>query len=127
MGHSLIVGGENYGQGSSREHAALVPLYLGVRAVLAKSFARIHKDNLVNTGIVPLLFADGADFDALSLADTLETLDLVEAVRSGADRAAVRDVTTGREFTVRLELSARQREILLAGGLLNYTKEKAVH
>lgn len=122
-GEGIILGGENYGQGSSREHAALVPLYLGIRAVIAKSFARIHKDNLVNAGIVPLLFADAKDYDAAALGDSLSTDGLVDAVRSGKDTATVQGAHGA--FTVKLELSARQREILLAGGLLNYTRQKA--
>ena len=122
-GVGIILGGENYGQGSSREHAALVPLYLGIRAVIAKSFARIHKDNLVNAGIVPLLFADAKDFDAACLGDALTTVGLADAVRNGKDTAAVEGARGA--FTVKLELSARQREILLAGGLLNYTRLKA--
>ncbi len=121
-GESIIIGGDNYGQGSSREHAALVPLYLGIRAIIATGFARIHRDNLVNAGIVPLTFVSRADYDAISLDDALETVDLVDAVKSGRDQATIKDVTTGTSFAVQLALSERQRKILLAGGLLNYTK-----
>ncbi len=121
-GESIIIGGENYGQGSSREHAALVPLYLGIRAIVAISFARIHKDNLVNAGIVPLVFASKFDYEALSLGDRLETFDLVDAVREGREIVNVRDAKSGNRFILKLELSDRQRRILLAGGLLNYTK-----
>ncbi|MEG1060473.1 MAG: aconitate hydratase [Oscillospiraceae bacterium] len=123
-GEGIIIGGDNYGQGSSREHAALVPLYLGIRAIIATGFARIHKDNLVNAGIVPLVFASRFDYEALSLNDRLETLDLVKAVKSGSDIVNLRDAKSGNKFIVKLELTERQRSILLAGGLLNYTKQQ---
>ena len=122
-GEGIIVGGANYGQGSSREHAALVPLYLGIRAVIAKSFARIHMANLINFGIVPLTFADPDDYDRLGEGDTLRIADFRGAVGS-RDIVMLTDDTTGREVLLRLDFTERQREILLAGGLLHYTKER---
>ena len=119
-GKSVIVGGSNYGQGSSREHAALVPLYLGVRAVIAKSFARIHAANLVNAGIIPFEFEDPADYDEVLLADELSFPDLSGL---GRERTEAVDVRTGRRFFLRCTLTDRSRQILLAGGLLNYTKD----
>ena len=122
-GEGIIVGGANYGQGSSREHAALVPLYLGIRAVIAKSFARIHMANLINFGIVPLTFADPDDYDRLGEGDTLRIADFRGAAGS-RDTVMLTDDTTGREVLLRLDFTERQREILLAGGLLHYTKER---
>ena len=122
-GEGIIVGGANYGQGSSREHAALVPLYLGIRAVIAKSFARIHMANLINFGIVPLTFADPDDYDRLGEGDALRIADFRGAVGS-RDTVMLTDDTTGREVLLRLDFTERQREILLAGGLLHYTKER---
>lgn len=121
-GKSVIVGGENYGQGSSREHAALVPLFLGVRAVIAKSFARIHAANLVNAGIIPFVFENPADYDAVSLSDELEFSDLSGLKEGG--RAEATDLRTGRKFALRCEPTERAREVLLAGGLLNYVKRQ---
>ena len=120
-GRSIIVGGANYGQGSSREHAALVPMYLGVRAVIAKSFARIHAANLINYGILPLTFADPDDYDRLSQGDELTVSGIFAGLESGT--FALTDRTTGETFALKCELSARQRDILRAGGLLAYTKE----
>ncbi len=119
-GKSIIVGGSNYGQGSSREHAALVPLYLGVKAVIAKSFARIHAANLINAGIIPLTFKNPDDYDKLSQGDELEISGLFEALKSGC--AILTDKTTGDEFELSCEFSDRQQKMLLAGGLLKYTK-----
>ncbi len=119
----FIVGGENYGQGSSREHAALAPMYLGVKAVIAKGFARIHKANLVNFGIMPLTFSDPADYAAIEQGDVLEMSGLAAAVPSGKP-LTVKNVTRGKEFEVQLGATERQAEILLHGGLLNYTKAK---
>ncbi len=121
---SIIVGGSNYGQGSSREHAALAPLYLGVKAVIVKSFARIHMANLINAGIVPLTFVNEADYDKINQLDELKIDNLKEAVIN-ADTVKVTDVTKGFDFEVRLDFSQRQRDMLVAGGLLNYTKENA--
>ena len=122
-GKSIVIGGSNYGQGSSREHAALVPLYLGVKAVIVKSFARIHLANLVNAGIVPMTFVDPDDYDRVDQLDELRIPDIREALSAGT--ATVINVTKGTEFTVKCEVSGRQRDILLAGGLLNYTKNNA--
>jgi aconitate hydratase len=122
-GSSIIVGGSNYGQGSSREHAALAPMYLGVKAVLAKTYARMHHANLVNFGILPLAFADEGDYDRINANDELEIADVRDTVASGD--VAVRNVTQGYEFAVRHNLSERQVEVLLEGGLLNYVKARA--
>lgn len=121
---SIIVGGSNYGQGSSREHAALAPLYLGVKAVIVKSFARIHMANLINAGIVPLTFVNEADYDKINQLDELKIDNLKETVIN-ADTVKVTDVTKGFDFEVKLDFSQRQRDMLVAGGLLNYTKENA--
>jgi aconitate hydratase len=123
-GSAIIVGGANYGQGSSREHAALVPLYLGVKAVITKSFARIHQANLVNAGILPVTFDDPADYDKISQGDTLQLSDVREKLIS-ASPVTLRNLTTGESYPVTCNISDRQRDILLAGGLLNYTKENA--
>ena len=120
-GESIIVGGSNYGQGSSREHAALVPMYLGVRAVLTKSFARIHVANLINAGILPLTFCDPADYDAISQDSVLRLSDINAALESG--EMTITDETTGRSFRAECRFTPRQSAILRAGGLLNYTKE----
>jgi aconitate hydratase len=117
----FVVGGENYGQGSSREHAALAPMYLGVKAVLAKAFARIHRANLLNFGILPLTFVSPADYDSISQGDMLEVPDLKQVLK-GDHPFPVKDVTTGKSVQVVHGLTARQKEIVLAGGLLNYTK-----
>ena len=120
-GQSIIVGGSNYGQGSSREHAALVPMYLGVRAVLCKSFARIHVANLINAGILPLTFCDPADYDAITQESVLCLHDIDRALESG--EMTVTDTTTGRSFRAECRFTERQSAILRAGGLLPYTKE----
>ena len=121
-GGGVIVGGANYGQGSSREHAALVPLYLGVRAVLAKSFARIHKANLVNSGILPLTFADPADYDKVRLNDSIQLPHIADEIREGGQ---VTVVVNGYTFKADCEVSDRQRGALLAGGTLNFAKNQA--
>ena len=123
-GGGFIIGGSNYGQGSSREHAALVPLYLGIRAVVAKSFARIHAANLMNSGILPLTFANEADYDTISQGDELVLPDIRNCVANDLP-IVVENKTTGKTIPVTLTLSARQRKILLAGGLLNFTREQA--
>ena len=119
----FIIGGENYGQGSSREHAALAPLYLGVKAVLARSFARIHRANLINNGILPLTFADAADYDAVSEGDEIVIAEAPAQIAAAAEGGAVTASIAGREVELRLDITPRQRDILLAGGLLNYTRE----
>ena len=118
-GGGILVAGVNYGQGSSREHAALVPLYLGIRAVLAKSFARIHRDNLINNGILPLTFKNEADYDGIGQMDVLALPGIRAKIAAGAEEVTVVDETTGREMTALLPLTERQRTMLLAGGLLN--------
>ena len=123
MGESIIVGGANYGQGSSREHAALAPLYLGVKAVLVKSFARIHRANLINAGILPLTFVNEADYDSISEGDKLEIAGVREAVKSGKTQLIVVNKTNGKEIPVLCELTGRTKDIMLAGGLLDYTRE----
>ncbi len=120
-GGGMLVAGQNYGQGSSREHAALVPLYLGIRAVLAKSFARIHMANLINSGILPLVFENEADYDGIGQGDTLVIENARDQIQAG-DRVAVRNVTRGTDILCKLELSPRLREVMLAGGLLNRTR-----
>ncbi len=120
-GGGIVVGGTNYGQGSSREHAALVPLYLGVKAVIAKSFARIHVANLINFGIVPMTFENPDDYDKISEGDELAIPGFAAAV-AGADTVVLEDRTNGAKIPLRLAFTPRQRAILSAGGLLNYTK-----
>ncbi|MDR2647879.1 MAG: aconitate hydratase [Oscillospiraceae bacterium] len=122
-GDCVVVGGQNYGQGSSREHAALVPLYLGVKAVIAKSFARIHAANLVNAGIVPLLFADPSDYDKIGTGDKLELPQLRKALQTGGDLFAQN--AAGERYPLTAQLSRLQIAVLLAGGLLEYTKQNA--
>lgn len=123
-GDGIIVGGSNYGQGSSREHAALVPMYLGIRCVVAKSFARIHAANLINAGILPLTFADPADYDALQPGARLRIDDIRAGMAAGS--LTLTDTAAGKAYSVVCSLTERQQAILLAGGLLNYTKEHAL-
>ncbi len=123
LGTSIIVGGSNYGQGSSREHAALAPLYLGIKAVVVQSFARIHKANLINAGILPLTFEIESDYEKISQGDKLSLTGLKEAVANG-DTVVLKNLTNGESIVLKIELSARDREIILAGGLLDYTKSK---
>lgn len=124
-GGGFIVAGQNYGQGSSREHAALAPLYLGVKGVVALGFARIHRANLINNGILPLCLEDEADYEALSLGDEI-TIDRVHEQIAAAARGEGVTLRCGdREIKVRMTITPRQRDILLAGGLLNYTREQA--
>ncbi len=122
LGKSIIVGGANHGQGSSREHAALAPLYLGIKAVLVKSFARIHRSNLINAGILPLTFVNEADYDAISEGDELMIENVIESVKNGGEMTVV-NKTNGKRIAVNCDLSGRAKDIILAGGLLNYTKE----
>ena len=119
-GNGVVIGGENYGQGSSREHAALAPRYLGIRAKIVKSFARIHKANLVNFGILPLTFKNPADYDLLKQGDRLTFPDVRRFVASGATEIPVQ--VNGRQIVTILEVSDRQRQELLAGGTLNFVK-----
>lgn len=124
LGKSIIVGGENYGQGSSREHAALAPLFLGVKAVLVKSFARIHKSNLINAGILPLTFVNAEDYDKIKLGDMLELPNVKDEITNGKQVTVV-NKTTGDTIVADCELSDRTRNIIIAGGLLDYTKENS--
>ena len=124
-GGGILVAGMNYGQGSSREHAALVPLYLGIRAVVAKSFARIHQANLINNGILPLTFQNEADYDRIAQGDTLSLPHVRETVESGSDTFVLHNDTKGEDYTVLMPLTARQQGCILYGGLLNYTRESA--
>jgi aconitate hydratase len=119
LGGGVILGGHNYGQGSSREHAALVPLYLGVKAVIAKSFARIHVANLINFGIIPMTLANEGDYDKIPEGASIKIEGFKEAVAS-SDKACL--AVGDEKFELSLNLTERQREILLAGGMLNYTK-----
>jgi aconitate hydratase len=121
MGNSIIVGGVNYGQGSSREHAALVPLYLGIRAVVAKSFARIHKDNLINAGILPMTFADPSDYDKINEGDEIELSDLHSCINTG--KYYMTNKANGAKIALDCVLSERQIEIVLAGGLIAATAQ----
>ncbi|WP_303870701.1 aconitate hydratase [Acetobacterium wieringae] len=121
-GGGFIVGGSNYGQGSSREHAALAPVYLGIKGVAVKSFARIHKNNLINNGILPLVFENEADYDTIELNDELVIENALEAVKSG--QAKLMNKTKGLTYVMLLEVSQRQKEMLLAGGLINLIKLK---
>ncbi len=120
-GSNIIVGGSNYGQGSSREHAALVPLYLGVRAVVAKSFARIHVANLINAGIIPLTFENAEDYDKLNQNDELVLTNVLDGLTNG--KMVLLDKTTNGKITLTCNFTERQKNTLLAGGLLKYTKQ----
>lgn len=120
---SIIVGGANYGQGSSREHAALAPLYLGVKAVIVKSFARIHRANLINAGILPLTFVNEADYDTIGQGDELVIENTREEVKNGNSTLTVTNKSKNTKFEVLCELSGRTKEIMLAGGLLDFTRE----
>lgn len=120
LGESIIVGGVNYGQGSSREHAALVPMYLGVRAVIVKSFARIHVANLINAGIMPLTFKNAGDYEKISEGDSLSLDNVFEGIKNG--EMILTDNTNGQKIPLEANFTKRQQEILKAGGLLAYTK-----
>lgn len=122
-GKGFIIGGANYGQGSSREHAALVPLYLGIKAVITKSFARIHMANLVNAGIMPFTFANPDDYDKIDTDDILALDGIREKIAAGSE-VTLRNVTKGEEYKLAYDYSERQTAMILAGGLLNYTKEQ---
>ncbi len=121
-GKGFVIGGANYGQGSSREHAALVPLYLGVKAVITKSFARIHCANLINAGILPLNFKDEADYDKISQGDELSLPEIKNEILNDKP-VTLKNLTTGDSYELKYDLSKRQKDIILAGGLLNYTRE----
>lgn len=123
LGSSIIVGGSNYGQGSSREHAALAPLYLGVKAVLVKSFARIHRANLINAGIIPLEFADENDYNNIDLGDNLSIENVRDQIAAG-NGITIINKTKNVEIKTNCALTERQKDIILEGGLLNYTMSK---
>ena len=122
LGESIIVGGVNYGQGSSREHAALAPLYLGIKAVVVKSFARIHRANLINAGILPLTFVNEADYDNINEGDELALPNVRKMIEAGKTTLLLINRTQGKEIPVLCELSGRTKDIILAGGLLDYTR-----
>ncbi len=122
MGQSVIIGGENYGQGSSREHAAINPMYLGVRAVIAKSIARIHKGNLVNHGIIPMIFENPEDYDKIAAGDELEINQLLDQMQTKS--VEIHDVTKNIMFRARLELSDSELEVISCGGQLRYLKKQ---
>lgn len=121
-GKGIIIGGANYGQGSSREHAALVPLYLGIKAVITKSFARIHCANLVNAGIIPFTFKDEKDYDRIDTGDELSLPEIRDCIKSGK-AVKLKNLTKNEEYELDYQLSERQRDILLCGSLLDYTRE----
>lgn len=123
-GGGFIIGGSNYGQGSSREHAALAPLQLGIKGVIAKSFARIHMANLINSGIIPMTFENEADYDSIDLSDELTIDNAIEQVKN-ADTIVVKNLTKGTQFNAKVSLSDRQVEMILAGGLLNFTRNQS--
>ncbi len=124
MGKSIIVGGSNYGQGSSREHAALAPLYLGIKAVLVKSFARIHRANLINAGILPLTFVNEDDYEKINQGDEIVLANVRADIEADKTELTVVNKTTGTEIPVLCELTGRTKDIILAGGLLDYTREQ---
>jgi len=124
VGRGFIVAGDNYGQGSSREHAALAPLHLGVKAVIAKSFARIHRRNLIAQGIVALTFSDESDYDKAEVGQKWSLPKLREELQGGSETISVKIEDTGDEFTLGHDFSQHEREILLAGGLLSYLREQ---
>jgi aconitate hydratase len=116
----FIVGGENYGQGSSREHAALAPMYLGVKGVIAKSFARIHRANLINFGIMPFEFANGSDFELLKQGTKVTINNALDALKAG--NKTMEAIADGNRITLKVDLTNRQRDVMVAGGLLNFIK-----
>ncbi len=122
-GKGIIIGGANYGQGSSREHAALVPLYLGIKSVVAKSFARIHMANLINAGIVPFTFANADDYDRIDQGDELAIENIKDSIKNKLD-ITLKNITKNESYPLAYEFSERQTDMILAGGLLNYTREK---
>jgi len=121
--HNVIVGGESYGQGSSREHAALCPMYLGVKAVVAKSIERIHRGNLVNFGIVPLYFENPDDYDKIDQGDEVTIPDVRKALIENTGKLVIRNESKGIEIPLTFNLSDRERKIVLLGGMLNVAKE----
>lgn len=124
-GGGFVIGGSNYGQGSSREHAALAPMYLGLKGAIVRSFARIHRANLINFGILPLIFVDGQDYDSIDQGDALRIEQLAQQIRGGR-QIVVTNTTKGTNFMVRHDLTVREVDIVLAGGMLNYTIKATV-
>ncbi len=124
-GGGILVAGANYGQGSSREHAALVPLYLGIRAVVARSFARIHQANLINNGILPLTFANEADYERVEQGDMLSLPEIRERIERGEEKLVLRNETKKEDYPVLLPLTERQRGMILEGGLINFIRQQA--
>jgi len=122
LGKSIIVAGENYGQGSSREHAAINPMYLGVKCVIAKNIARIHRGNLINHGIVPMLFENPSDYDEQNLLDALSIENFTEGIKAG--RVEVKNLTTGKSFFCKLDLTDIEKETMLDGGQLRHIKKQ---
>ena len=122
LGRSIIIGGENYGQGSSREHAAINPMFLGVKCVIAKSIARIHKGNLVNHGIIPMLFEDPAAYDSIDEGDELQIDNLLDQIPTR--HVIVKDISKHFEFAVKLDLTENEIEVVLAGGQLRFLKKQ---
>jgi aconitate hydratase len=119
--HNIIVAGESYGQGSSREHAAICPMFLGVKLVVAKTMERIHRANLVNFGIVPALFVNHADYDGIEAEDRLEVQNLRQAIESGS-RLVLKNLTRGTQIELTADITAREKKMILAGGLINATR-----
>ena len=119
----FIIAGDNYGQGSSREHAALAPLYLGVKGVIAKSFARIHKANLINNGIIPMEFKNADDYNKIDLLDELKIEGIQDALNTGAVK--VKNLTKGTEYDILVDLTDKEIEVIKAGGRLNYVKKNS--
>jgi len=125
-GGGIILAGNNYGQGSSREHAALAPMYLGVKLVLAKSFARIHKANLINFGILPCTIDDSTLFEKMDPGDIIEMKRVRQALEEGKTHLSALDKSKGIKIPIMCELTEREKNIVLAGGLLNYTREGGI-
>ncbi|MDW7972912.1 MAG: aconitate hydratase, partial [Thermodesulfovibrio sp.] len=124
-GGGVIIGGENYGQGSSREHAAIAPMYLGIKAVIAKSFARIHRANLINFGILPLIFENPDHYEQLSQGHIIKITNLIDAVK-GNQRYMVFNLSNNTSFEVYSNLNEKERELVLSGGLLPYVRRKVI-
>ncbi|MGD9818423.1 MAG: aconitate hydratase, partial [Desulfomonilaceae bacterium] len=121
---AFVVASENYGQGSSREHAAIAPRFLGVRAKLAKSFARIHKANLINFGIIPLTFKSPEDYDSIAQGDSISIESVRRQIENGATELVAKISSTGKKIPLLLQVTDRERKILLAGGLINLAKDE---
>jgi len=123
LGGGIVVGGENYGQGSSREHAALAPMFLGIKAIVAKSYARIHRANLINFGILPLIFKEISDFTIIEQGDKLIIKNILETLKKGSS-LLIENMTKNKIIEVSHDLNSREIEIILSGGLLNYIRNR---